>query len=132
MRKKYKTGAALGMAAVGLVLVGCGLGEPSKSQIESSLRQPILAQVKEDGAPSYYLDDLQKNLKIALLKNNGCKPTVEKTFECDVTLELVFPEYRKGNGPSIDAQKNSIDVSAKYLMTSSGWSAEILTIRPTK
>lgn len=133
MQMKSKTYASLCVATIGLTLFGCGLGEPSNAQIESSLRKPLLAQVKEDGAPSYYLDDLKKNLKIVLLKNKGCKPTVDKTFECDVSLELDFPEYRIDNRqPSIDAQKNSVDVSAKYFITSDGWAAEIITIRPTK
>ena len=133
MRTNYKIGASLGVAFVGLFLVGCGLGEPSNSQIESSLRQPILAVVKEDGAPTSYLEVLQKSLKITVIKNNGCKPAEEKTFECNVYLELDFPAYGGGNGlPKIDSQKNSVDVKAKYLMTASGWETKILSVGPIK
>lgn len=133
MRKNYQIGTSLGVAVVGLTLVGCGLGEPSNSQIESSLRQPVLAVVKEDGAPSRYLEVLQKGLKITVIKNNGCKPAEEKTFECDVYLELDFPEYGGGNGlPKIESQKNSVDVKAKYLMTPNGWETKIVSIVPIK
>lgn len=133
MRKNSITCAALGIAAVGLTLVGCGLGEPSNAQIESSLRQPLLAQLKEDGAPQSYLEVLQKNMKITVVKNDGCKPTVERTYECDVSIELDLPEYNHGNGtPKVDAEKLTGDIKAKYIMTPNGWEAQLIAVRDFK
>lgn len=125
MQKKSKTCAAIGIAAVGLTLVGCGLGAPSNAQIEASLRQHLLLGANEDNPPLSYIENLQKNLKVTVLKNNGCKPVEEKAFECDLTLEIDVPEYKRGDGlPDLEAKKQTAEVKAKFVRTPDAWEAK--------
>lgn len=128
MQIKSQIYAALGIAAVGITLVGCGLGAPSNTQIEASIRQLILTGFKEDGAPSSYMENLQNNLKVTVLKNNGCKPAEEKAFECDLTLEIDAPGYKRGGGlPDLEAKKQTAEVKAKFVRTPDAWVAQDVT-----
>lgn len=130
MHKNYTTATALVIGVFTCTLVGCGLGEPSKSAIETSLRQKYLEMSNEEGAPASYIENLKKNLKVTVLKNNGCQMVGEKTYECDVSLELDVPEYKRGNGlPDLEAVKKTIDLKAKYIMSSSGWEVQSETDR---
>ncbi len=122
MRKNCKKGAAQGVATISLMLAGCGLGGPSTVDIENSLRQQLLVLAKEEGAPSSYMESLQKNLKVTVTKNNGCKPVEDKAYECDLIVEIDVPGYKRGDGlPNLEAEKRSADVKARFLRTPNGW-----------
>ena len=130
MHKESKNYVAIGIATIGLTLVGCGLGEPSNAQIEASLRQHLLVAAKEDSPPLSYIENLQKNLKVTVLKNNGCKPVEEKAFECDLTLEIDVPGYKRGDGlPDLEAKKQSAEVKAKFIRTPDAWQAQDVTAK---
>lgn len=77
-----------------------------------------------------YIENLQKNFKVTVLKNNGCKPVEDKSFECDLALELDVPEYKRGDGlPNIEAEKRTAEVKAKVTRTSNGWEVQQIPSR---
>ncbi len=50
-KKQNNLLAGLGLIATSLILVGCGFGEPSTADIQSSLRQVLLVEAKQGGEP---------------------------------------------------------------------------------
>ncbi len=118
--KNTKRAAVIGVAVVGLVLTGCGLGEPSNAQIESTIRAYATEVLVKDGAP---IDVINKKLKVTILKNNGCVPDGDKSYICDVHAELQIPK-EKTNPSDSDVEIRQDDLKGKYTRSQNGWTVE--------
>lgn len=124
-KNKINAAIGLGIISVSTMLVGCMLGEPSTADIESSLRQNLILEAKQETDSSRYIEFVEKNLKLTVLKNNGCKPSEDKAYVCNVSAEFDLPEYSMGNGfPKLEAIKKSADVKVKLTRAQNGWVAE--------